>query len=328
MSLTSLLMQRMLKRSPPAGQAPGQPAGSSGTDARRGRAAGRRRTAPVVQVARAIVDMFVMRAALITVGELRRVFVIARFAWKNGRRPWFAAMMAAGAVAVYVLLHNSVVAPWLWRAGDVTAALPLSTELWRLPLSLFVPTAFLPLWAAVGQLLVVLGLGEILLGRWVTVVVAALGHAVATLTARAMIEVCSGNLFCLPAGLAHAVDTGPSAAVTAVGACLLVTARCYRSAAVLSGALLIAAIAAPGLDGQEHLLALACGLIAGALCRRRSAVFVASLRPGDPGWGGVRPRRHKPPIATAPESARTAPNRSSDTVPVMPEAAPSGAPGQ
>jgi hypothetical protein len=223
---------------------------------------------------RATRDVRVLTAVLMTAGELRRVFVLARFAWAHGRRPWFAFMMAAGTVAVDILLHNSIVAPGLWRSGEVFASLPLSTELWRLPMSLFLPTPFLPVWGAAGQLLVVLGLGEILLGRWLTVSVAALGHVVATLSARAMIELCPGNVICLSSSLARSVDTGPSAAVTAVGACLLVAARCYRSAAVLSSVLLLTAIAAPGLDGREHVLALACGLSAGALCRRRSSAFV------------------------------------------------------
>ena len=209
-------------------------------------------------------------------GELRRVLVMARFAWENGRRLWFAVLMATGTLVVYILLHDSATAPLLLRSGDVLASLPLSQELLRLPMSLFLPTPFLPIWAATAQILVVLGLGELLLGRWLTVAVAALGHGAATLSARVMIQLCPGNVFCLPTAAAHMIDTGPSAAVTAVGACLLVATRCYRSAAVLTGALLIAGIAAPGLDGQEHLLALVCGLTVGVLCRRRASVFLAA----------------------------------------------------
>jgi hypothetical protein len=209
-------------------------------------------------------------AGVLIVGELRRELMLARFAWMRGRRPWFAASMSAGTVLVYVLLQYSIVAAALWRSGDVSASLPLSTELFRLPMSMFLPTAYLPVWGAAAQLIVVLGLGEILIGRWVTVAVAAFGHVAATLGARAMIELCAGNLVCLPAVLGRVVDTGPSAAVTAVGACLLVATRCYRTAAVLSGALLVAVIAAPGIDGKEHFLALLCGLMAGVVCMRRS----------------------------------------------------------
>jgi hypothetical protein len=218
----------------------------------------------------------VLTEVLMTVGELRRVLVMARFAWDNGRRLWFAILMATSTLVVYILLHDSATAPLLLRSGEVLASLPLSQELLRLPMSLFLPTPFLPIWAASAQILVVLGLGELLLGRWLTVVVAALGHFAATLGARVMIELCPGNALCLPIAAAHLIDTGPSAAVTAVGACLLVATRCYRSAAVLTGALLIAGIAAPGLDGQEHLLALVCGLTVGAMCRRRASVCLAA----------------------------------------------------
>ncbi|MGA8682511.1 MAG: hypothetical protein WB592_18685 [Acidimicrobiales bacterium] len=62
----------------------------------------------------------------------------------------------------------------------------------------------------------------------------------------------------------------PSAAVTAVGACLLIATHSYRCGAVLCCALVIAGVAAHGLDGQEHLVALGCGLLAGVLVWGRS----------------------------------------------------------
>jgi hypothetical protein len=110
----------------------------------------------------------------------------------------------------------------------------------------------------VAQLVIVLGVGELVLGRRLTVTVAVLGHVLATLTARAVIE-----LGLLPVQLAHALDTGPSAAVTAVGACLFVVLGMRRCAVVLSVALLIAGVVAPGLDGIEHVVALSFGLLAG-----------------------------------------------------------------
>jgi hypothetical protein len=219
-------------------------------------------------------NTYLPRSVSVTFGELRRVLVLARVSWAHGRRPWFATLLALGSIVVYILLHNPIIGPELLRSGDVSASLPLSAELWRLPMSLFLPTRYLPVWGASAQLLVVLGLSELLLGRWLTGAVAAVGHVVATLSARLMIELCPGNLFCLPAVAAHVTDTGPSAAATAVGACLLVGAGCYRSVAVLSCALLVAAMAAPGLDGSEHLLALACGLVAGVLCRKRTCALV------------------------------------------------------
>ena len=217
--------------------------------------------------------------AFVMAGEFRRVLASARREWAAGRRPWFAAALACLTIVVYLLLHDSAFAPTLWRSGEVSASLPLRTELWRLPMSLFLPTPFLPVWGAAAQLLVVIGLGELVLGRWLTVTVASFGHLAATLCARAMIELCPGNLACLPAIAAHVLDTGPSAAVTAVGVCLLLVARCYRATSVLVAALLVSAVVAHGLDGQEHLLALAFGVMAGVAGSRRATAGTSNRNP-------------------------------------------------
>jgi len=207
---------------------------------------------------------------LLTVGELRGGLLSARSALAQGGRPWFAASMAAASLAVYGLLHDPSLAPALLRAGAVSASLPLSVELWRLPMSLFLPTAFLPVWGAAAQLFIVLGVAEVLLGRWLTLALAAVGHVAATLSARAVIEYCPGDLLCLPAALSRAIDTGPSAAVTAVGhGCssppVRIAVPSYSAAPPRCGR------GAYGLDGQEHLVALACGLLAGVLVRRKPA---------------------------------------------------------
>jgi hypothetical protein len=132
-------------------------------------------------------------------------------------------------------------------------------------MSLFFPAAYLPLWAACAQLLVVIGLGEMILGRWLTIAVALIAHVGSTLIARALLLSLHDHLFGLSPALIRALDTGPSAATTAVGACLLISARMNRSAALLCAGLLIAAFLAPGLDGVEHTAALIWGLVAGAL---------------------------------------------------------------
>jgi hypothetical protein len=170
--------------------------------------------------------------------------------------------MALACVLVSVFLHFHILRPELWRSGDVYAALPITGELARLPMSLFLPATYLPLWAACAQLLVVIGLGELILGRWLTIAVALVAHVGSTLIARTLL---SGHvhLFGLTPALARALDTGPSAATTAVGACLLIAARMNRSAALLCVGLLVAALVAPGLDGVEHTAALIWGLLAG-----------------------------------------------------------------
>jgi hypothetical protein len=171
------------------------------------------------------------------------------------------------AALVPALVHFHVFSPELWKSGDVYASLPLGTELARLPMSLFLPTPYLPVWGACLQLLVVIGLGELILGRRLTIAVALFGHFGATLIARVLLDNVHTYLFGLSPALAHLLDTGPSAATTAVGACLLVCSRMTRSAILLSVGLVAAALLAPGIDGAEHMVALACGLLAGGTYR-------------------------------------------------------------
>lgn len=165
---------------------------------------------------------------------------------------------------VALFLHFHILRPELWRSGDVNASLPLLSELARLPMSLFFPTADLPLWGACAQLLIVIGLGELILGRRLTIAVAAAGHIGSTLLARVVMESAHGSVVGLTPAMAHVLDTGPSAAATAVGACLLVTTKMNRSALVLSASLIAAALIAPGLDGVEHTAALVVGVAVGA----------------------------------------------------------------
>jgi hypothetical protein len=195
--------------------------------------------------------------------EFTRLWLATRLGWTNGKRPWLGVSLALASVAVAVMVHFHVLSPELWRSGDVYAALPVTTELARLPMSLFMPTAYLPLWGAILQLLVVIGLGELILGRSVTLLVAAAGHVGSTLMARVLLEA-PHAVFGLTPAIARLLDTGPSGATTAVGACLLVALRMNRSAMLLALGLLIAALAAPGLDAVEHTTALVVGLSAGA----------------------------------------------------------------
>jgi hypothetical protein len=134
-------------------------------------------------------------------------------------------------------------------------------------MSLFMPTAYLPLWGAILQLVLVIGLGELILGRSVTVLVAAAGHVGSTLMARVLLDAPHAALFGLTPAVARVLDTGPSGATTAVGACLLVALRMNRAAILLALGLLLAAFVAPGLDAVEHTTALLLGVCAGAGAR-------------------------------------------------------------
>lgn len=195
--------------------------------------------------------------------EFVRLWLLARHGWSRGARPWLGLALALCAVLMSALLHYHALRPELWRSGDVYAALPLTAELERLPMSLLFPTAYLPLWAACAQLIVVIGLGELIFGRWLTVIVATVAHVGSTLVARVLLLSVHGHVFGLTPALARALDTGPSAATTAVGACLLVAARMNRAAALLCIGLVSAALIAPGVDGVEHTAALVWGLLAG-----------------------------------------------------------------
>jgi hypothetical protein len=197
--------------------------------------------------------------------EFSQLWSLARYRFSRGERPWLGAAVALATAIVALFLHFHILSPNLWRSGDVYAALPITSEVARLPMSLLFPTPYLPLWAACAQLLVVIGLGELILGRWLTIVVAMVGHIGSTLVARLVLQSVHSHVLGLTPALAHVLDTGPSAATTAVGACLLVTIRMNRCALLLSVGLIAAAIIAPGVDGVEHTTALIFGVAAGVV---------------------------------------------------------------
>lgn len=195
--------------------------------------------------------------------ELRSIAAEAAAGWRAGRRPWLAVGLAAGTCLCDLLLGLPATAGWVASMTDVRASLPLDEELARLPLSALVPTADLPNWLAVGQLLVVVGLAELLFDRRIVVALAVVGHLLPTLAVRAMVQLGPDNLLALPHALAAELDTGPSALTTALGGFLLTACGGRRAAALLAAGLLVADRYSPGVDGREHLLALLVGLLAG-----------------------------------------------------------------
>jgi hypothetical protein len=210
--------------------------------------------------------------------ELSHLGMLTRHQLTRGDRPWLGIALASATALVAVLLKFHIFSPELWRSGAVYASLPLKSELARLPMSLLLPTPYLPVWAASGQILIVFGFGELILGRWLTVMVATVGHFGSSLVAFVLLNAVHGSVFGLTPALAHVLDTGPSAATTAVGACLLIAARMKRCAWLLTLALVAAALIAPGIDGVEHTVALACGLVASAAYR---VVLSRSARVGN-----------------------------------------------
>jgi hypothetical protein len=224
--------------------------------------------------------------------ELWNLVLFARESWSKGNRPWAAVTVALAATAISLMLHESALAPTIWHSGAVYASLPLGSELLRLPMSLFLPTPYLPEWGAVAQLLIVIGLGELILGRWFTVAVAVIAQGVATLTARGLIDGGHAKFIGLPISLSHVLDTGPSAATVAVGVCLLIAVRDRWLASILCASLVAAALISPGLDGTEHAVALVCGLVGGSVhCRflpgGREVTLTGLTGPGEsllPAW--------------------------------------------
>lgn len=204
--------------------------------------------------------------------ELRAIAERARAAWRNGRRP--VAAEAAGALSVlgWVLYGSRN-----WRhvaldTGGVYANLPLHVELVRLPASAFLPTPSLPLPLAVGQLLIVVGTAEILLGTRATVAVAMIGHTTGTLLARLLVTSASLDPFGLPVGQARVLDTGPSVVTTAVGTWLLLRFRAHWSLTMLGCGLAIFAVMQNNLDTREHMAALLVGALAATVPARLRTV--------------------------------------------------------
>lgn len=186
-------------------------------------------------------------------------------AWRAGRRPWAAIAMCVLSAACALADEFSAARPTLAHLGDVYASLPIANELARLPLSAFLPTADLPLWAAILQTALVIGIAEMLLGRLATVCVASAGQLLSTMSSRYLIALGTAVLIGLPLGQAGVLDTGPSGMSTAVGGWLLARRGAYMSLALLVLAMAAAAALQPNLDGREHAAALAVGLGAGVV---------------------------------------------------------------
>jgi hypothetical protein len=188
-------------------------------------------------------------------------------------RRWRAVPMTLSAVCLTAAFQYAQNQPWGYRfvqdIGSVRAEDPLRLALPRTLLSLFVPALDLPVWGALAQILLVLGIAELCLGRGPTLVIAYAATLAGTLYARLGVAIGPESPFGLPASDARVVDTGPSAAV--VGLAVYV---CWRHRAWFTGALVIAVMIAecvvePNLAGKEHLAAIVATPASGALLALR-----------------------------------------------------------
>jgi len=252
--------------------------------------------------------------------ELAGLLGDARQAWREGRRPWMAFSMCLLSAACAAADQFASMQPLLTRIGGVYADLPVTKELARLPLSAFLPTADLPLWGALLQTAVVIGLAELVIGPISTVLVASAGQLLSTMTSRYLIALGTAVVIGLPLSQAGVLDTGPSGISTAVGGWLLARRGAYASLALLVVAIAAAAVLQSNLDGREHATALAVGIGAAVIqaptvraLPRRAVRGVRSLWPayeieyeyeGDPGPRVEGPVR-QPAVRRGRPSARS-----------------------
>jgi lysyl-tRNA synthetase, class II len=160
----------------------------------------------------------------------------------------------------------------------VRANQPLLGSLLRVPLSLLVPAPGLPVWGAVLQVAVIGSLGEIVLGRRRFVGLALATQYIATMAGRVAAWIGHGHPYGLRPAAAFVRDTGPSAAVVAIGVAVAVLIGARRTAAVVITLLLVEIVGLHTLAGREHLAAIVVGLMVGVwwqLERRGGAAHVA-----------------------------------------------------
>ncbi|WP_329465563.1 hypothetical protein [Streptomyces sp. NBC_01431] len=154
--------------------------------------------------------------------------------------------------------------------GSVKAEYPLWISLLRTPFSLFVPALDLPVWGALGQVLVVFGIAEICIGRARMLLIAYAATLAGTMYARVAIAIGPDSVLGLPKAAARMVDTGPSAAVVALAVYVCWRYRAYWTAGAVVLAMAIEVVLKNNLAGKEHIAALvAVAVLCGITWRRR-----------------------------------------------------------
>lgn len=179
-----------------------------------------------------------------------------------------------GILLLQVLQHTGGAGRWVDRLGGVYAALPWWQALLRTPLSLFVPDPSLPVWGLIVQVVVVFGIAETTLGARRTLVLALLATLAGTCFARYCVWAGPHGFPGLPAQDLAVRDTGPSAAVVALGLYVACRFGARFTAPLIVLAMVAEAVWVTNLAGCEHLAgALSVLALAGAeawLTRRDS----------------------------------------------------------
>ena len=194
----------------------------------------------------------------------RRVIALAR---ARGVAGFSLTIALSGALVVLSVLAMTLPGRRLVDACCVVrASEPMHVELARLIGSILAPAPRLPLWGAVIQVVVVVGIAELLLGwRWVLAIGLAC-HVAATLAARGMFAFGPHHLgaFALPLSMAAERDTGPSALTVGLAGALVVRERLRSLTVLYVIGLAIATLAAgTSLAGVEHLVAAGVGMLLG-----------------------------------------------------------------
>lgn len=160
----------------------------------------------------------------------------------------------AGILLLQLVQHSDGVSDWVERLGGVYATLPWWLALLRTPLSLFVPDPSLPIWGLIVQVVVVFGIAETTLGARRTLGVALLATVSGTFFARWSVWA-GGALLGLAPHALDVRDTGPSAAVVALGVYAACRYRAWWTAVAIGVAMVVEVVWVTNLAGYEHLAA-------------------------------------------------------------------------
>lgn len=192
-------------------------------------------------------------------GEWRAVFgdVGGRLRRRGLRAVPVTLAAGLGVLLLQALQHAHRTSGWVDRLGAVYASLPWWQALLRTPVSVFLPDPSLPVWGLVLQVVVVFGIAETTVGVRRTLLVA-LG---ATLAGTSLARLLLWALPHVPPGLSAAAllvrDTGPSAAVVALGVHVALRYRAWWTAAAIVAAMVLEVLSLPNLAGYEHLAGIA-----------------------------------------------------------------------
>ncbi|MFJ2630649.1 hypothetical protein ACIO6U_01645 [Streptomyces sp. NPDC087422] len=166
-----------------------------------------------------------------------------------------------GILCLQLVQHAQGPSDWVDRLGGIYCTLPWWKALLRTPLSLFIPDPTLPIWGLVIQVVVVFGIAETTLGARRTLAIALYTTLAGTTFARYSYWVGPDGFLGLPVVELIGRDTGPSAAVVALGVYVACRYHAWWTAAAVAMSMVIEVLALANLAGYEHLTAIIAVLL-------------------------------------------------------------------